>query len=75
MVVEGFRDVLMLKALGGATRARQVASYALLGALRPRMTPAEIEDLLADIERTEGRDVGAAARALIREAASGPKAA
>jgi hypothetical protein len=75
MVTESFREELMFKALGGSTRARQVASYVLLGALRPHMTSEEIEDLLGSIERIEGSDIAAAARILIREAAHTERAA
>ena len=68
MVTDSFREGLMFKALGGASRAQQVASYVLLGALRPQMTSDEVEDLLAAIERVEGSDVAAEARSLIRGA-------
>ena len=67
MDTDDFREGLMFKALGGASRARQIASYALLGGLRPQMTSDEIEDLLSSIERLEGADIATEARSLIRD--------
>ena len=67
MITDSLRESLMFKALGGAYRARQIASYVLLGALRPHMTSDEIDDLLAAITTTEGADIAKEARTLIRE--------
>jgi hypothetical protein len=67
MITDRLREKLMFKALGEAARARQIASYALLGGLRPQMTSDEIEDLLSSIERLEGADIATEARSLIRD--------
>ena len=75
MVTGTLREELMFKALGGTSRARQVASYVLLGALRPQMPSDEIEDLLAAIERMEGVDIAAEARSLIQQAGHSTEAA
>ena len=67
MITNSLRESLMFKALSGAYRDRQIASYILLGALRPQMTFEELEDLLAAIRRKEGAGIAAEARSLIRE--------